>query len=84
MGSTDLSAFIPTNAVDAQKVKWGAMPFEAILTELKRRANERVIRADDPWIKQAAGHPGFSSPSGSILALRHDEKNGLFVEMDIA
>jgi beta-lactamase superfamily II metal-dependent hydrolase len=84
MTSADLSAFIPTNAKDALKVKWGGMPFEPILADLAKRTNARVIRADDAWIAQATGHPGFSPPAGAILALRHDDKNGLWVEMDIA
>ena len=85
MTSADLSAFIPTNAKDALKVKWGEMPFAPILADLAKRTNARVIRADDAWIAQAAGHPGFSPPAGAILALRHThDQNGLWVEMDIA
>ncbi len=36
MTCPDLSAFIPTNAVDAKKVGWGEMPFEPLLDDLKR------------------------------------------------
>jgi Metallo-beta-lactamase superfamily len=84
MTSPDLSAFIPTNEKDALKVKWGEMPFKPILEGLEKRTSQRVIRADDPWIGQPASKPKFSVPSGAILALQHDEKNGLWVELDIA
>jgi len=83
MTSPDLSAFIPTNEKDALKVKWGAMPFKPILDDLEKRATHRVIRADDIWIGQATGQPGFQTPSGAIQGLRHDDKNGLWVELDI-
>jgi hypothetical protein len=84
MTSPDLSAFIPTNEKDALKVKWGEMPSRPILEDLEKRTSQRVIRADDSWIAQAGGNPDFSAPSGSILAFRHDQKNGLWVELDIA
>jgi hypothetical protein len=84
MTSPDLSAFIPTNDKDALKVKWGEMPFKPILEDLEKRTSQRVIRADDPWIGQPAGKPKFGAPSGAVLALQHDEKNGLWVELDIA
>jgi hypothetical protein len=83
MTSPDLSAFIPTNEKDALKVKWGEMPFKPILEDLEKQTSQRVIRADDPWIGQPAGKPKFD-PSGAVLALQHDEKNGLWVELDIA
>jgi beta-lactamase superfamily II metal-dependent hydrolase len=81
MTSKDLSAFIPTNAKDAQNVGWGQMPYQAILDELRRRTDGRVIRADDPWISTAANNPGFSVPSGSIFKLDHGQ--GLWVELDV-
>jgi len=91
MTSPDLAAFIPTNADDAGKVGWGAMPFEPLLDDLKKRTVQRVVRADDPWLKQAAGQPGFASaPSaatgwGAIKAVRHDDSGaGLWVEFDLA
>ena len=84
MTSPDLSAFIPTNQQDALKVKWGEMPFNRILEDLEKRTSQRVIRADDPWIGQPAGKPQFGAPSGAVLGLQHDEKNGLWVELDIA
>jgi hypothetical protein len=84
MTSPDLSAFIPTNENDALKVKWGEMPFKKILEDLEKRTSQRVIRADDPWIGQPASKPKFGVPSGAILALQRDEKNGLWVELDIA
>jgi hypothetical protein len=34
MTSPDLSAFIPTNKNDAVKVRWVAMPYDAILQAL--------------------------------------------------
>jgi len=83
MKNPDLAAFIPTNAKDALKVKWGAMPFVPILEDLDTRANKRVVRADDAWLALPAGNPQFSVPSGAIKALRHAD-NGLWVEMDIA
>ena len=83
MTSPDLSAFIPTNEKDALTVKWGEMPFKPILEDLEKRTSQRVIRADDSWIAQAGGNPKFSAPSGSIWGLRHDQKNGLWVELDI-
>jgi hypothetical protein len=89
MTSADLSAFIPTNKEDAKKVKWGAMPFEPMLEDLRKRTSERVIRADDPWLAQPAGTPSYGSSSGSILATRHGsigEGPGktAWVELDIA
>ena len=85
MKNTDLAAFIPTNAKDALKVKWGAMPFVPILDDLNTRANKRVVRADDAWLALPAGNPQFSVPSGAIKALSHDPSgNGLWVQMDIA
>jgi hypothetical protein len=83
MTQADLSAFIPTNQADAQKVKWGAMPFEPILEDLKRRADGRVIRADDDWVQSSTSvAPRFSKPTGSIRRANHER--GLWVELDIA
>jgi hypothetical protein len=84
MISPDLAGFIPTNEKDAQKVRWGQMPFKPMLADLDRQASHRVIRADDPWIKQAAGNPDFRTPSGAIVGLSHDKKDGLWVQLDIA
>jgi hypothetical protein len=81
MNSKDLSAFIPTNQDDAKKVKWGQMPFEAIITDLQLRAASRVIRADDLWVKDATKAVPFATPSGSILGLRRNQ--GLWVELDL-
>lgn len=83
MNSTDLSAFIPTNQKDAAKVRWGKMPFEPILRELERRADGRVIRADDAWLGKKSGKGAFPLPSGSLRDVRHEPK-GLWVEVDIA
>ncbi|RUU00466.1 hypothetical protein EOD23_23315 [Mesorhizobium sp. USDA-HM6] len=90
MTSPDLSAFIPTNKLDAVKVHWGEMPYDAILTALEAKTKGRVIRADDPWLAGAGGKPTFASPSGSILAVRSVPRDaargpgGLWVEVDLA
>ncbi|KUM24704.1 hypothetical protein AU467_06240 [Mesorhizobium loti] len=87
--STDLSAFIPTNKIDAQNVHWGAMPYDPILTALMTKTSGRVIRADDHWLATANGKPAFASPSGSILAVRSAPRDpargrgGLWVEVDL-
>ena len=82
MSSPDLSAFIPTNAVDAQKVGWGEMPFEPLLTDLRKRASQRVVRADDPWLKLPQDATGLAS--GSIKRVSHDTSGrGLWVEFEI-
>ncbi len=82
MTSPDLAAFVPTSEADAKKVGWGEMPFPAILSALRERTSGRVIRADDPWIGDAATQPGIEAPSGAIRALRRGA--GLWVELDIA
>ena len=82
MTSADLSAFIPTNEMDAKNVHWGAMPFHGILTALAAKTAGRTIRADDAWIRKANGKPAFASPSGSIVAVR--SKGKPWVEVDIA
>lgn len=82
MTSPDLSAFVPTNAADAKKVGWGAMPYIKILAALKEQCAGRVVRADDRWIGDAGSQPDFAAPSGSILAIRHVP--GLCVELDLA
>jgi beta-lactamase superfamily II metal-dependent hydrolase len=82
MTNPDLSAFIPTNELDAKKVKWHEMPFAGILTALAPKTGGRVIRADDAWIGQQGGKPPFATPSGSILAVRSD--GGPWVELDLA
>ena len=82
MTDADLSAFIPTNEVDAKNVGWGAMPLGDIVDELNRRGSKRVIRADDPWVATDKVDARFNAPSGSIQAVRH--KKNLWVEIDIA
>ena len=81
MTDPDLSAFIPTNAADAEDVGWHRMPFDKILTRLKEKTSGRVIRSDDPWVGQAA-QPSGALVSGSITSLTH--KRGLWVEVGIA
>jgi hypothetical protein len=89
MVSPDLSAFIPTNKIDAQNVHWGEMPHDGVLNALVTKAGGRVIRADDDWLA-VAGRPGFTVPSGSIVAVRSAIRNpergkgGLWVELDLA
>src|SRR5262249_41573991 len=86
MTRSDFAAFIPTNANDALKVKWGAMPFTGIVDELRKHSHDaakrgdRVIRADDPWIATDKVPSDFPV-SGSIRELRH--KPGLWVELDL-
>jgi hypothetical protein len=82
MVDPDLSAFIPTNEEDAKKVGWGEMPFAPLLSDLEKRTNSRVIRADDSWLTQPGGAPKFNI-SGAIKDLRHDTVEGLWVELDI-
>ncbi|GEP61173.1 MBL fold metallo-hydrolase [Reyranella soli] len=83
MTQADLSAFVPTNQNDAQRVKWGAMPFKPILDELERRSAGRVIRADDEWVQSSPSiAPRFAKPSGSIKRVKHRPK--LWVELDVA
>ncbi|MHA6646212.1 hypothetical protein [Mesorhizobium sp. A623] len=90
MESADLSAFIPTNQKDALKVRWGEIPYHAILTALAGKTQGRVVRADDEWIGRKDGKPGFVWPSGSILAVRNAARDptrgegGLWVELDLA
>ena len=81
MTSPDLSAFIPTNEVDAKKVGWGEMPFEPLLDDLRKRTSQRVVRADDPWLKQAPDPANLAQ--GSIKHVSHDP-SGLWVEFEIA
>lgn len=89
MASPDLSAFVPTSKQDAMKVHWGAMPYELILKALAAKTGGRVIRADDEWLAAKDGTPGFSVPSGSLLAVRNAVrdprrgKGGLWVEVDL-
>ncbi|UXI70242.1 MBL fold metallo-hydrolase [Tahibacter amnicola] len=83
MVDKDLTAFIPTNKDDAERVRWGAMPFNEILDALHRRAGKRVVRADDAWLLN--GKAPFRTPSGSIQRVSVDpDKRGLWVELDIA
>lgn len=81
MNSPDLSAFIPTSQADAKNVGWGKLPFEPILRELERRADGRVIRADDAWLGKESGKGAFPLPSGSLRDVRHEP--GLWVEVDV-
>lgn len=82
MTSPDLSAFVPVSELDAKKARWHEMPFGTILSTLSAKTAGRVIRADDHWLTDAAGVPGFVTPSGSIRALRN--KGEGWVEVDIA
>lgn len=82
MTHKDLSAFIPTNAKDALKVKWGQMPFKPILDALKERTAGRVIRADDPWIARKSSDPAATLVGGSIRAIDYEPL--LWVEVDVS
>jgi len=82
MTSPDLAAFIPTNAADAKKVGWGEMPFEPLLDDLRKRTSQRVVRADDPWLKQPQETPKIAT--GAIKKVSHDPSGGgLWVEFEI-
>ncbi|WP_274630114.1 MBL fold metallo-hydrolase [Arvimicrobium flavum] len=83
----DLSAFVPVSEESARKVGWSEMPFQSILTALASKTSGRVVRADDPWIGASGGVPGFTTPSGSILAVRSGVIKGSaarWVEFDLA
>lgn len=61
------------------------MPYEPILDALEAHAGKRVLRADDPWVQQAAGSRApFRTPSGSVKAIRRSKTKGLWLEMDIS
>lgn len=82
MTSPDLAAFVPVNEEDAKKARWKEMPFGTILKTLADKAAGRVIRADDDWLKLAAGRAPFQTPSGSVLDVRNEGRG--WVEIDIA
>ena len=82
MTSSDLSAFIPTNADDAKKVGWGRMPFDKILDRLTEKTSGRVIRSDDAWVGKTGKDAYDALTSGSIVSVAHEP--GLWVELGIA
>ena len=84
MTHADLSAFIPTNQEDAGNIGWDAMPFDLIVQALAKRCRDRVIRADAPWLKGGTPAPNFVALGGSIAGFKHDEENGLWVELQLA
>ena len=69
------------NEKDAQRVKWGQMPFKEMLEELMVRTGGRVIRADDDWVAGAVIPKEFASRAGSIQAIQH--RPGLWVEVTV-
>ena len=88
MISEDLTAFIPTNAEDAGKVRWGRMPFPSLLAALDTQCHQRVVRADDAQLLK--GTASFQAPSGSIQALRvgsvgkGNDQRRTWIEFDVA
>ncbi|MEM5473854.1 MBL fold metallo-hydrolase [Hoeflea sp. AS60] len=90
MTNPDLSAFIPTNKGDATKVHWGDMPYDTIVADLEAKTGKRVVRADDAWLADKNGKPGFQVPSGSIRSVKHGVRDpafgsgGLWVEVELA
>jgi len=93
MTSPDLTAFVPTNKDDAKNVKWGAMPFDAIMNRLQVKTQGRVVRADDPWplLPEEQWPAAVRTPSGSLVATRtaaftHPDTQArrcLYVEFDV-
>ena len=82
MSSPDLAAFVPTSEADARKLGWGEMPSHALLSALRQRTSGRLIRADDPWIRDPTAVPCLETPAGSLRALRRGD--GLWVEVDVS
>lgn len=82
MNDPDLSAFIPTNESDAIKVGWEAMPFRGIMEDLTQRARDRVIRADDAWLKDDEPDARFRRSSGSLLSVKPGG-GGLWVDVEV-
>lgn len=82
MNDPDLSAFIPTNEADAKKVKWEAMPFHGIMEDLTRRAQDRVIRADDAWLKDDKPDARFRGSTGSLVSVKPGG-DGLWVDVEV-
>ncbi|MBL8299683.1 MAG: hypothetical protein JNN30_15210 [Rhodanobacteraceae bacterium] len=82
MNDPDLSAFIPTNEEDAKKVKWEAMPFRGIMEDLTQRAQKRVIRADDAWLKDDQPATHLRRSSGSLVSVQPGG-DGLWVDVEV-
>jgi hypothetical protein len=82
MNDPDLAAFVPTNQVDAKRVKWGEMPFRGILDDLDKRADGRVIRADDAWLKSGAVDARFRKASGALQSVAPGD-DGLWVDVEV-
>ena len=72
MTSSDLSAFVPTSQKDAQKVGWGKMPYNAILTALaekdERPRHPRRRRVDRKEGRQRPASHGLPARSGRYVA----------------
>jgi hypothetical protein len=78
----DLSAFVPTNAIDAAKVGWKLMPFAPILQTLGDRTAGRTVKADDDWLRRPR-QDGVGPPiSGSIRNWSHSP--GFWIELSVA
>lgn len=86
MDSPELDAFIPTNQKDAKKVKWGAMPYRKLLNDLEVRCRDRVVRADDAWIRKGEVPDTLKKGKGSIgkATCAEDAAKGLWVEFELS
>ncbi|WP_257388153.1 MBL fold metallo-hydrolase [Tahibacter caeni] len=82
MNDPDLAAFVPTNEVDAKRVKWGEMPFHGILADLERRADGRVIRADDAWLRSGTVDARFRKANGALQRVAPGG-DGLWVDVEV-
>lgn len=82
MNDPDFAAFVPTNENDAKNVHWGQMPYKGIMKALKARTTERIVCADDRWIRSGKIPDDLTKSSGAILKVRVVPK--LCVEFDLA
>lgn len=82
MSDPDFAAFVPTNEIDAKRVKWGEMPFRGILDDLEKRADGRVIRADDAWLRTGTVDPRFRKASGALRRVAPGD-DGLWVDVEV-
>lgn len=78
MDPTRLVAFVPVDeAVARDRCRWDDFPAAKLSRRLEEQTGGRLIRADDPWLREPAGQVPFGDSLGaSLLRVEHGLTEG--------